>query len=95
MPEITIERFTQILLYKVDSGIDHFTGKKTGNSYHITFNPKKLKWYLEVNGSRRYVRVSLKSIANTIWDMELNSKVKIGGDWYGDEQSKYYTRYEK
>lgn len=96
MPKITIERFTQILMAKVDSGINHFTGKRTGNTYQVTYNPKKLRWYLEVNGSRRYSRVSPKSIANTIWDMELKPKpTTTGGEWHVSEQSQYYTRYEK
>lgn len=93
MPKITIERFAQILLTKIASGIEYFTGNKTGNVYHVSYNPKKCKWYLEVNGSRRYIRVSSKAIANTIWDIEM--KAWIGGEYYANQQSEYHTGFEK
>lgn len=79
MSMITIEQFTQILRYKIEYGTDRFTGRRTGNTYHVYYDQNRCRWHLEINGSRRYSRVTFNSIANTIWDTELRNQERGGG----------------
>lgn len=68
------ERFEEILRIKYDSGVHKFIGNLSGNQYVIQNHGGQVRgWTLLVNDSVVRVKTNFFSIANEIYDRELDA----------------------